>query len=347
MIKNKFQKLMLIGLAMLFLGAGGFFAVRSAKAETVGSLNSGVTSRIKTLYTALTSASYGSDAAGGWGDWGAYWNRIYAAATWAPTGNSAVTDVKTGKTFFNTTRTVATGTYPNPTNCSTQAYHDSYGVPVTETTNCSLAWTTNPNPATGDDDLAGRGGYDPRTGLTWSQLLLNSGSTPTFSHASNSLYTWDGTTTFTVTAANATAGATYTNNGATFTVVTTIAGATTLVTTGTGAAAASGTLTKATGTGDATITFSAISNGAANAAVGAKTAKLLCSDRGNGWRLPTQKELMQAYIDGSYFNLTQPSNPFWASTEASATVAWFVYLNSGPTSNTSKTTSSYQVRCVR
>jgi hypothetical protein len=62
---------------------------------------------------------------------------------------------------------------------------------------------------------------------------------------------------FTVTAANATAGATYTNNGQTFTVLGTIAGGTTLFTSSTGAPAASGTLTKATGTGDATITFSA------------------------------------------------------------------------------------------
>ena len=64
---------------------------------------------------------------------------------------------------------------------------------------------------------------------------------------------------FTVTAANATAGATYTNNSSTFTVLTTIAGATTLVTTsGSGNPASSGTLTKATGTGDATITFSSV-----------------------------------------------------------------------------------------
>lgn len=60
---------------------------------------------------------------------------------------------------------------------------------------------------------------------------------------------------FTVTAANATAGDTYTNNGATFTVLHTITAGTTLVTVGTGAPTASGTLTKATGSGDATITF--------------------------------------------------------------------------------------------
>lgn len=72
-----------------------------------------------------------------------------------------------------------------------------------------------------------------------------------------------GTTTaylFTCTAANATVGATYTNNAQTFTVVGTIAAGTQLVCTGTGAPTTSGTLTKATGTGDATITFSAFQN---------------------------------------------------------------------------------------
>ena len=64
---------------------------------------------------------------------------------------------------------------------------------------------------------------------------------------------------FTVTAANATAGTRYTNNGQTFTVTSTITGATTLVATGTGAPTASGTLTLVAGTGpgDATIAFSA------------------------------------------------------------------------------------------
>jgi hypothetical protein len=63
--------------------------------------------------------------------------------------------------------------------------------------------------------------------------------------------------TFTVTSANATIGATYSNNSQTFTVVGTIAASTVLLCAGTGAPAASGTLTKVTGTGDATITFSA------------------------------------------------------------------------------------------
>ena len=64
---------------------------------------------------------------------------------------------------------------------------------------------------------------------------------------------------FTITAGNASEGATYTNNTQTFTVRQTIAGATTLMTSGTGDPQASGTLTLATGTGNATLTFSAYS----------------------------------------------------------------------------------------
>ena len=79
--------------------------------------------------------------------------------------------------------------------------------------------------------------------------------------ASNPTLTVPGTYqyTFTVTAANATAGATYTNNGVTYTVVTTIVAGTTLVMTATSSAIPTGaTLTKVTGTGDATITFSSV-----------------------------------------------------------------------------------------
>lgn len=69
---------------------------------------------------------------------------------------------------------------------------------------------------------------------------------------------WRGNTyRFTVTSANATAGATYTNNGQTFTVTATIAAGTVLFCTGTGAPTAAGTLTRTSGTGDAAIVFSA------------------------------------------------------------------------------------------
>ena len=61
---------------------------------------------------------------------------------------------------------------------------------------------------------------------------------------------------FIITSGSATAAATYTNNGQTFTVVNTVSSATQVLMTSTGAPASSGTLTKSTGTGDSTLTFS-------------------------------------------------------------------------------------------
>lgn len=63
---------------------------------------------------------------------------------------------------------------------------------------------------------------------------------------------------FQINAGNATIGATYTNNGVTYTVTKTIAAGLELIATGSGAPLVNGTLTKATGTGDATIIFNAV-----------------------------------------------------------------------------------------
>lgn len=60
---------------------------------------------------------------------------------------------------------------------------------------------------------------------------------------------------FSIVSGSATAGATYTNNGITYTVRSTVASATSIVMSGSGAPTATGTLTKASGTGDATLTF--------------------------------------------------------------------------------------------
>ena len=66
------------------------------------------------------------------------------------------------------------------------------------------------------------------------------------------------------------------------------------------------------------------------------------------WRLPTQKELMQAYIDGAANTLPSPNYNFWSSTEYynDASYAWYVGLYRGYTYSYTKT-SSYYVRCVR
>lgn len=65
--------------------------------------------------------------------------------------------------------------------------------------------------------------------------------------------------TFTVTSANATAGAIYSNNGQNYTVLGTISGETTLQSNGSSNPLSSGTLTKVSGTGDSTIAFSSYS----------------------------------------------------------------------------------------
>jgi len=68
----------------------------------------------------------------------------------------------------------------------------------------------------------------------------------------------------------------------------------------------------------------------------------------NDWYLPTQKQLQQAYIDGSANNLPNPGYNFWSSTEYSSNAAnaWYVALGNGVTSSYTKVTATY-VRCVR
>ncbi len=239
-----------------------------------GSPISGVTSRIKTVRDTIFALSYGSDAPGAWGNWGAYWNRIYSAAEWAPSGSASATDIGSGSTFYSNSRTQQTGTCPASSSCSTQLYHDSHAS-ATPANNCNLTWEVASPPVTGDEKK------DPRPGLVWSQYLKNVGNVPTFAALPGSDWSWDGTTD------------------------------------------------------------------ADSIAVGNKTARQLCSERGDGWRLPTQKEMMQAYIDGTFWNLIfTPSNLFWTATESTATYAWCMNLATGYTTNAVKTQSLY-VRCVR
>lgn len=73
---------------------------------------------------------------------------------------------------------------------------------------------------------------------------------------------------------------------------------------------------------------------------------------GKGWRLPTQKELMQLFINGlSKVAIAGGGTDvyFWSSTAASYTVhtAWTVSLNYGYTSDTSRMDASKASLCVR
>jgi len=92
----------------------------------------------------------------------------------------------------------------------------------------------------------------------------------------------------------------------------------------------------------------------ANGDVGCICTKLTsnktgCEALGDGrWRLPYQKELMQAYIDGSWGNLPDAGNSYWSSTTGSnyAQGAWYTSQNNGTTYGYAKTTT-FSVRCVR
>jgi len=81
------------------------------------------------------------------------------------------------------------------------------------------------------------------------------------------------------------------------------------------------------------------------------TASALCSNA--GWSLPHQKQLMQAYIDGSWdknlgTGLEGVLRSYWSATTYSTntTNAWLTTLSYGLTSLNTKTTP-YGVRCVR
>ena len=67
------------------------------------------------------------------------------------------------------------------------------------------------------------------------------------------------------------------------------------------------------------------------------------------WYLPSQKELMQAYINGIYNQADADPSYFWSSTEISSdpTSAWYVNLDSGYTNGSVKTNDGNSVRCVR
>jgi hypothetical protein len=94
---------------------------------------------------------------------------------------------------------------------------------------------------------------------TWGTVPAGAVTTSTFIAPTTQTMSSTGSTTgwaFIVSSANATAGATYTNNGHTYTVADTISASTLLFTTQASAPTANGTLTKSGGTGDSTITFS-------------------------------------------------------------------------------------------
>ena len=128
---------------------------------------------------------------------------------------------------------------------------------------------------------------------------------------------------FTITSGNATAGATYTNNGHTFTVKNTIVSSTTLVCTGIGNPTSLGTLTKTGGTGDATITFSAFTVNSIN------QGSFPVIESG-----PSQQQIVQLSMpSGATFTSSGPGNYFeiYNGGNANQYYVWFNVLGGSNT----------------
>lgn len=139
----------------------------SVLAEQSGSSpESGVVSKIRTIYDSLVTLTYGSESAGVWGDWGVIWNRIRSAAEWVPAGDADEADVAEGKIFYKDSRTQKTGTASLAPDWSTFS---------------KVTWDDGRNSHSADGDNAGEesswantaGGAttgvwkDTRTGLYW------------------------------------------------------------------------------------------------------------------------------------------------------------------------------------
>jgi hypothetical protein len=322
-------------LATLFLAVPVSFHTGVLAEQSGDTPESGMTSYIKQIYDSLVTLTYGSDAGGGWGNWGAMWNRIRSAAEWAPDGTATAGDVVYGKTFYGLTRDPLTGTLAL-TGDATAAdvtlgktfYSDSL-TRLTGTAPAPIDWTNLQFSAR--DDYAGTYNYgigpedyqgeeaewtdhsvdtdvvwkDERAGLYWS---ADRGVITSNNFTAMSLETCD----FFDTGLYATRAA-YPGGD--------------------------------TDCGDA-INY---------------CATLDYGDR-TDWYLPSQKELMLAYIDGMYNQAGSTAEeaaaftwgttdgggyPYWSSSEVSDLdiYAWYVNLYYGITLNFSKT-SGYAVRCV-
>lgn len=304
----------------MILGLFGLWQIKlNVFAEQSGSSpESGADSRIKAVYDSLVSLSHGSESAGGWGNWGTWWNRIRSAGEWVPSGDAAVGDVKSDKTFYKDSRTQQTGTLSLTGDATTADvgsgktfYSDSFtqqagtadlyyfdeqslvewdDYKTGDSTAEEAVWTNTAGTAT-----AGVW-KDTRTGLYWS----------------NSRGQFDNI--FPDTTHTACPFFALSDRGAYD-----------------GLDADCGNSINACGI------LSLDADGDAVAET--------------DWYLPSQKELQQAYIDGAYnqnSTWTTTSN-FWSSTELSdnPAYAWYVLLHYGYTNVNTKVTATYDVRCVR
>ena len=252
-------------------------------AEQVGiSPESGITSKLKALYTSATTLGFGSDDPGNFGNLGSIWNRLYSSVK-----SPSIYTMSIGSGGVRVTGCTS-GIYCFPQSVGGVEDYNNNGLMPTDT--YKSTWTA----CTSGNNYCGTGRSvaekkDGNTGLVWSPRISASASWFT---ANNCAYP----------------------NG--------LAG-------DDGVCNTNGEV--------ACVCFKNVSS------------KTGCEGYDDGyWRLPTQKELLMVYIDGSYGNITSAASFYWSSTTRSVATqnAYSTYLHLGYTTDNAKT-SNYSVRCVR
>ncbi len=325
--------------------------------QTGSSPTNGLTSRILTAYNALVAQGthYGSSAAAGWtNDWGTYWNRIMASAFWTPDGTAVEANVLANTTFYsgNNGRTIRTGTMTARTGDTASSAQAASGGINYFTPLAGYYSGTDRVSATNAQVAALNANLTVGNVASGVNIFGVVGTLPVVNYTQMSLFNWDdyngtetyGESTWTNTAGTATTGVWKDSR------------------TGLYWSASEGTYTNSFPNGTHTTCGFFSTNPRGNYAGGDspcgnainECANLTLAAGGTSstdWYLPSQQELMQAYIDGMYnqTNTTFAStNYFWSSTEYSGTSssAWYVFLNNGTTINNGKSNNNY-VRCVR
>ena len=314
--KGKKIKTILFYISLAFIvGVIGFHYYQIVFAEHSGSSpESGVDSRLTSMAATVSATlKYGSDAAGTWGDYGTALNRIFSAAQ-GSFNDALANGTKNGGGTHNT----GCGSTKTDPTCYPQSlggvddYNNGNGVNPTDSYQktwiaCDSAAYTVSHP----------GGNYCNTGRSVAEKMdPNTGLiwSPRMTINAGTTADW-----FTANNCQQSKDSTFVN-----------------------------------GTANA----KSANNCAANGDVGCECLKLPITtetktgcasyDDGN-WRLPYQKELMQGYIDGSYGNLTNSATNYWSATTQSDTTAnaWRVGQYNGYTTNNTKVTTTYSVRCVR
>ena len=343
---------------------------------------SGAISRIKQAYDMLGTLDYGSEVSSSLGDWGAMWNRLISAAEWTPDATVTNDKVVLGETFYANSRTQDTGTLAltgDATVNDVMTGKTYYGNTFNKQTG---TWSFLGNAST-SDVLTGKTFYGNS-----STLLTGTAKAPTdFSlQQFNEYDDYEGTISGSVDANPAIAVDDYEGDEAIWTNTLPLTGGTEVwkdERTGLSWSHQIGSFQNKFPNQDhsscdffnealypnrADYPGTDIDCGQTTGVDDAinQCAKLELDGDNDGivetnWYLPTQKELMMAYIDGMYNQAGSgagqtklanaatftTTNYFWSSSEVSnlPTRAWYVGLASGGTTGIPKT-GTYAVRCV-